>query len=143
MTGAFVKSFFLLGTAALGFASACDGPTRGFILSKKSRDEFGAELGSSQEASHFGLISESRPINRGFRSLLGNMQPLPCEHFSHVLLAPGSNNPLFIVGGQSMLSILVHYFVKIFIMLFVVTPNYSHIIMQVISTWAILQYVPC
>ena len=43
----------------------------------------------------------------------------------------------------SMLFKLAHHFVKVFIMLLVVPPNYSHTIMQIVSTWAILQYLPC
>lgn len=49
---------------------------------------------------------------------------------------------LFIVKGQPMHFKLAHYFVKVFIMLPVVTANYSYIVMQVVSTGGILQYLP-
>ena len=80
-------------------------------------------------------------MNNRLHSILGDLQPLHCEHFSHVIHALGSNDTLFIVKGQSMLFKLSHYFVKVFTMLLVVTTNYSPIIMQVVSARAILQYL--
>ena len=69
---------------------------------------------------------------------LETCSPSPVRTSPIILHALGSNDTIFIVKGQSMLFKLAHYFVKVFIMLVVVTPNYSHIIMQVVSTRAVL-----
>ena len=41
-----------------------------------------------------------------------------------------------------MLFKLAYYFVEVFIMFLVVTANYSHTVMQVVSAGEILQYLP-
>ena len=81
-------------------------------------------------------------VNSRFHSPLGDLQALSREHFSHVLQVLGSNDTLFTVKGQLMLFKLAYYFVEVFIMFLVVTANYSHTVMQVVSAGEILQYLP-
>lgn len=93
--------------------------------------------------SHKGLdIVENPGREFGTESPLGDLQPLSREHFSHVLQALGSNDTLFTVMGHPMLFKLCVLLCQGFIMFLMVTANYSHTVMQVVSAGAILQHLP-
>ena len=125
------KSLFFLSTSLPGLANAR-------LVPQAARYCQNSKEGRSREASHFRLILGFWCVNSRFHSPLGDLQPLSREHFSHVLQA----QPAHVLQAQPMLFKLAYYFVEVFIMFLVVTANYSHTVMQVVSAGAIVQYLP-